>query len=311
MHIVFLTRFHSNHTQSGFITRLAAEASAMGHKLTIINPAEIILQFSGDRAADFPVRWNSIPFPDADLILPSARWDDNHTWQIAETLQAWNRPVMLHNRVPLGDQVTMARLFARREIPAPRTWVLSQPAQLAIVLTEITFPCIMRSRYGGSGRRLAVVQHSGEAFTQAQELCKTGQPFMIQDLPLPQGEDVRAMVIGNKVAFAIHRKAPDGFVRPRESGNATITPIELSPEENKVVLAAAQLYGAPFCSVGLLRTEYGPMLLEVARAPTLEELESASEMNLARAIVEHLITLAGKVSPGVVPLAGTRSSSAS
>lgn len=304
MHIVLLTRFHSNHTNSGFISRLVEEAVKSGHKLTIINPADVILSFTGSRASDFPVLWNSQPFPeDADLILPSARWDDAHTWQIAETLQAWQRPVVLHNRVPLGDHVTMARLFARREIPSPRTWVLSQPVQLAIVLPEIRFPCIMRSRYGGAGRRLVVVQHSGEAYALAEQLSNVGQPFMIQDLPEPVGEDIRVLVIGNRVAAAIHRKGPEGFVRPRESGNAHVSVADLSDEEMKTVQAAAELYGAPFCTVGILRTPQGALLLEVARAPTLDEIEAASGQNLAAQIVTHLAELATQTRAKIVPLA--------
>lgn len=302
MHIILLTRFHSNHSNSAFTNRLVEESVKAGHQLTIVNPADVVLKFTGSRASDFPVFYNGQSFPEADLILPSARWDDAHTWQVAETLQAWQRPVVLHNRVPLGDHVTMARLFARRQIPSPRTWVLSQPMQLAIVLPEITFPCIMRSRYGGAGRRLVVVQHSGEAYSLAEQLSNIGQPFMIQDLPEPVGQDIRVLVIGQTIAASIHRRGPEGFVRPRESGNAHVHVAELTPEESHTVLAAAELYGAPFCSVSILRTEGGPMLLEVARAPTLDELEGATGKNLAEDIVAHLARLAEQTRARIVPL---------
>lgn len=308
MHIILLTRFHSHHSNSAFTNRLVEEAVKAGHKLTIINPADVVLKFTGSRASDFPVFYNGQPFPEADLILPSARWDDAHSWQVAETLQAWQRPAVLHNRVPLGDHVTMARLYARRQIPAPRTWVLSQPMQLAIVLPEIRFPCIMRSRYGGAGRRLAVVQHSGEAYSLAEQLSNIGQPFMIQDLPEPIGQDIRTLVVGERIAAAVHRRGPEGYVRPRESGNSHIYEAQLSPEESKVVLAASELYGAPFCTVSIVRTEQGPLLLEVARAPTLDELEEATHKNLAAEIVTYLTKLAEVTRARVVPLAPRMSS---
>lgn len=308
MKIIFLTRFHSHHAQSGFMARLAEEAMARGHELLIVNPAEVVLHFSGTAAPSFPVSWNGEPFPDADLILPSARWDDSHTWQIVETLQSWGKNVATHNRVPLGDHVTMMRLFARRGIPAPRTWVLSQAEQVGIILSELTFPCLMRSRYGGSGRKLIVVQHSGEAFTHAQQLSISGQPFVLQDLPQPLGEDIRILVVGEGIAAAIHRTAPDGFVRPREAGNRHITRIELTPEETKVAISAAQLYGAPFCTVSLLRTAAGPMLLEVARAPTLDEMEGATGHNLAQKIVDHLVAMTSSVKTNVVPMQPLRGS---
>lgn len=308
MKIIFLTRFHSHHTQSGFMTRMAEEAVARGHELKIINPAEVVLRFGGTVEPSFPVSHNGGSFPEADLVLPSARWDDTHTWQIVEALQSWGRNVATHNRVPLGDHVTMMRLFSRRGIPAPRTWVLSQAEQVGIILPELVFPCLMRSRYGGSGRKLIVVEHSGEAFTHAQQLSISGQPFVMQDLPQPLGEDIRILVVGEKIEAAIHRTAPEGFVRPRESGNRHVSRVELTGDEMRVALAAAQLYGGPFCTVSLLRSQTGPVLLEVARAPTLEEMENATGQNLAQKIIDHLTNTVAAQKSNVVPMQPLRGS---
>ena len=299
MHLVLLTRFHSQHQGlMGMMPlgqRLMEVALKMGHTLTIINPAEIVLEFGGTGGGQFPVLWKKQPFPEADLILPMARWDDTHTWQITETLLSWGRPVLAHQRVPLGDHVSMARLLARRNIPAPRSWVMNSPEQLEIMLTETTFPLLMRSRYGGKGRKVAVVQHTGEALAHARTLAGGGQPFLVQEMPEPLGEDIRLLVIGDQVVTALHRTAPAGFVRPKEADNPRVNEIAIRPEEQHIALEGAKLYGAPFCAVSLLRTAKGPMLIEVSRVPTLTEFETAAAKDFSGMIVQHLAEMAQRL----------------
>lgn len=298
MNLILLTRFHSQHqgplgTPTG--TRLADAALRMGHTLTIVNPAEIMLDFSQTEQGGFPVQWRGRAYPLADLTLPLARWDDNGTWQIAETLQSWGRSIAVPQRVPLGDHVSMARLMARRGIPAPRSWVLNHPEQLQMLIPDVKFPILMRSRYGGTGRKVAIVQHSGEAFSHARNLANSGQPFLVQDLPDPLGQDVRVLVVGDKIVTALARQAPAGFVRPKEAGNADVRTTTLSAEEERVALAAARLYGASFCAVSLLRTNTGPLMMELSRVPTLIEFESTTGEDYASMIVEHLTDMATRL----------------
>jgi len=302
MKLLLLTRFHGQHQSSAFLARLQAEAAALQHNLIMVSPADVLLSFTGP---SFPASVNGQPFPDTTLILPLLRWNDTHGWQVAETLLSWGRPVLPVLRIPLGEPVTMARLLARRSIAAPRTWVLTQAAQLGIIQPELTFPCILRARSGGLGRRLHIAQHTGEAETFVKELLATGQSVVLQDLPLPVGEDLRVLVVNKQVLAAVRRQAPAGFVRPREAGNPQVSPTTLTAAETELALAAAKLHGAPFCTVNLLRRNeaagQGPLLLEVGLAPVLTELEQATGQNLVAAILAHLIQLANNPGPTVVP----------
>lgn len=311
MRFVMLTRFHSQHSQGEFVMRLAAAAADAGDSFTIVNPFDVSLNFSQAPApsamgshnlVNCPVRWRDLPFPAADLVLPVARWDDEFTWQVADTLSAWGQPVFPSNRVPLGDHITMARLFAQKNIPAPRSWVINSVEQLTVILPELNFPCVMRSRSGGRGRQFVVAQHSGEALEIAARLAGTGSVMLIQDLTQPWGEDIRVVMVGNKVVTAVQRFAPPGFMRPRESGNMRVIPAHLSDEEQQVASRAAQIYGAPFCAVSLLRTPQGPLLIEVSRAPVLAEIEAATGLDLAGTIINHLQAMAATHGGNVVPM---------
>jgi glutathione synthase/RimK-type ligase-like ATP-grasp enzyme len=318
MRFIILTRFHSQHAQGEFVIRLAAAANELGHSFNIINPADIYMDFSrgimpqaggSSSLPDCPVRWKELQFPASDLVLPIARWDDDYTWQIVETLRAWGQPVFPNNRIPLGDSVTMARLFTRRGIPTPRTWVLTQADQFTVIQPELSFPCLLRSRHGGSGRQFSIAQHSGEGMELATKFSQAGQPFVVQDLPQPWGEDVRILMVGSRVMASVLRRAPVGFVRPRESGNLGASLVELTDEEVLLAQQAAAIYSAPFCTVSILRTPTGPLMLEVSRAPVLSEMEAVTGLNLALPIIEHLVHLAQTAPSGtanVVPMPTAR-----
>jgi glutathione synthase/RimK-type ligase-like ATP-grasp enzyme len=299
MRLILLTRFHSRHSQSAFLSRLVQAGAALGHTVSLVNPSHTNITFNALQTAPqltgleaCPVRLHGQSFPVAQLIVPIARWDDTLTWQVAETLHAWGQPVILHQRIPLGDHITMARLFMRRGIPSPHTWVFASSDQLTVALPEINFPCLIRSRSGGGGRAVSIAQHSGEAMVLADQFTAAGHHFLVQDLPAPLGQDVRVLVVDGQVVASIARQAPPGFARPRETGNANVQVTPLSADETKLVLAAAQLYNAPYCAVSLLRSEKGPLLLDVSRAPVLTELEQVTNQDLATPIVEHLVHMA-------------------
>ncbi len=317
MRLILLTRFHAQHKGSAFVLRLQAEAEICGHTLQHINPAEVILSFQGGpQKAPFPVSWQGQPFPQADLIIPMLRNDDETGWQIAEALRGWGRMVQPVGRLPLGQPVTLARLFAQRGIAAPRTWVLSQANQLAMIQPELIFPCILRARSGGQGRRLMVAQHTGEAEVFLKQLLDSGQSVVVQDLPAPVGEDLRVMLINHRPVVAAHRLAPMGFVRPREDHNRQVTLTQLTPAEEALAVAASRLHGAPFCTVSLLRRGpeenegTGPLLLEVGRAPVLTELEQVSGLNLMAQVLAHLVQVAKQPATPLVPLPGPLPSAA-
>lgn len=292
LNICLLTRFHSHHKGSSFVTRLVHEAQAQGHAFTIVNPSDITLSFNNQ---DVPVFHQGKPFPRFDLIHYALRWDDISTWDIIDALRQWNFPIIPPHRIPLGDSITMARLYARAGIRTPRTWVLNDAEQLPIVLPDITYPFMLRARTGQSGRKLIVAHNFPEAQDAAAALSQSGQRFLVQEILSPTATDIRVFVVGTQILAAVERTAPMTFLRPIEHGNLSVRPVPLTPAEEELVLAAMRVYGAPYGAISFLRQpNQSPALLEVVRAPTFEEAEQVTGQNLVAPIITHLATLARK-----------------
>lgn len=290
MRFCLLTRFHANHPQGGMARRLTEEAAARGHEFVMVNPQEVTLSFGSGPEA---VQWKGAPFPAFNLVHYAVRWDDDHTWAIVETLKASGYKVLPAQRVPMGDSITMARLFARNNIATPKTWVFAGAPQMELVAGELPFPCLFRVRRNTGGRRVFVAEHTGEALQLAENLGANGYPFLVQEIVAPTGNDIRAFVVGGKVITAIERMAPAGYVWPREDGNSRAVPTQVTPEEAQLAVAAAKVYSAPYAAVSMVRRPgHQPLLLELSRAPTLTEVERVTNVNVAGAIVEYCISVA-------------------
>lgn len=295
MQFCLLTRFHNQHENSSFIHRLVEEATRKGHTFHLVNPEDITLAFDGK---NFPVRWQGRDFPQFDLIHYALRWDDEHTWEVIDALRMWGRKVMPATRVPMGDSITMARLVARKGIRTARTWVLSSPEQLPIILPELPFPCVFKVRKGGSGRKIYIANHTGEALQVAEGLAKSGFSFVVQEILPPTGTDVRVFVVGDQIVAAVERLAHPTFMRPKEEGNLRLHETKLQPAEIKLVKSAMQLYAAPYAAVSILRREdEEPVLLELSRAPALGEVEATTGVNIAARIIDYCVTSANAAVP--------------
>lgn len=293
MDICLLTSFHSFHSRSSFIHRLAEEGQKLGARLHLVNPTEVTLESNSGKTT---VLYQGRPLPKYHLTHYALRWDDDHTWSIVEELNAQHYITLPVQRMPLGDSITMARLFAKHGIKTPRTWVLAQAGQVPLIMQDLSFPCMFRVRRGQKGRSVYKVHHMGEALSLAEQLSRNKLGLVVQELLEPTGVDTRAVVVGGKIIAAVDRKAANDYLRPAEDRNAEAIPTTLTKEESTLVLAAAHLYQAPYAAVNFLRRGVGhpPMLLDVSRAPALSEVEAATRQNIAGAIMAFLVAEARK-----------------
>jgi glutathione synthase/RimK-type ligase-like ATP-grasp enzyme len=99
---------------------------------------------------------------------------------------------------------------------------------------------------------------------------------------------VRAFVVGARVIGAIERSAPGWKTNLARGGRARAT--TLSPAWAEAVLAAARAVGAEYAGVDLLPARDGTVyVVEVNGIPGWRGLQEATSIDVASAIVEHLI----------------------
>jgi ribosomal protein S6--L-glutamate ligase len=139
----------------------------------------------------------------------------------------------------------------------------------------------------GIGVVLAETNKAAESVIEAFRSLK--ENILVQEfIQEADGADIRCFVIGDKVVAAMKRQGKEGEFRSNlhRGGNASIA--RLTPAERATAIRAARIMGLNVAGVDLLRSNHGPVVMEVNSSPGLEGIETATEKNVAGMIIEFI-----------------------
>ena len=109
------------------------------------------------------------------------------------------------------------------------------------------------------------------------------------------GADLRCLVIGDKVIAAMKRQGKEGEFRSNLHRGGSASLIKITPEERSTAVRAAQTMGLNVAGVDLLRSNHGPVVMEVNSSPGLEGIETATGKDIAGTIVQFIEKRQGKL----------------
>jgi ribosomal protein S6--L-glutamate ligase len=102
------------------------------------------------------------------------------------------------------------------------------------------------------------------------------------------GADLRCFVVGDQVIAGMKRQSAEGEFRSNLHRGGNAEEALLSPEEIDTAIRAAQAMGLKIAGVDLLRSNHGPVVMEVNSSPGLEGIESATGIDVAGKIIEFI-----------------------
>ena len=103
-----------------------------------------------------------------------------------------------------------------------------------------------------------------------------------------KGSDLRCFVVGSKVIAAMKRQGAPGEFRSNLHRGGGASKIKLTPEERTTAVRAAKTMGLKIAGVDLLRSNHGPVVMEVNSSPGLEGIEEATQIDVAGKMIEYL-----------------------
>jgi len=194
-----------------------------------------------------------------------------------------------------GDKMLTSAALKEAGIPIPRTAIAFTPETALKAIEEMGYPAVLKPLTGSWGRLLAKVndQDAAEAILEHKKTLGgyTHGTFYIQEYVDKPGRDIRTMVIGNEVIYAIYRNSAHWITNTARGGEAE--PCPLTPEIADLSRSAAMAVGGGIVAVDILETaDNGLLVNEVNHTPEFHGAMQATEVDIAGKIVDYMLQIA-------------------
>ncbi len=196
-----------------------------------------------------------------------------------------------------GDKILTSAALQVAGIPTPKAVVAFTPETALEAIEEMGYPVVLKPPVGSWGRLLAKVNDRDAAEAILEHKATLGGyahgVFYIQEYVDKPGRDIRTMVVGEQVVYAVYRRSEHWITNTARGGEAQ--PCPMTSEIVELSLAAAEAVGGGIVAVDLLGTADGRLLVnEVNHTPEFHGAAQATETDIAGQIVAYLLKIAGK-----------------
>ncbi|MCL6416865.1 30S ribosomal protein S6--L-glutamate ligase [Aestuariirhabdus sp. Z084] len=274
-----------------YSTRRLKEAGEMlGHEVDVIDTMHCYMDITSSNPS---VRYKGEALPRYDAVIPRIgasvtfygtavvrQFEMMGTYSINESV-AINRS---------RDKLRSLQLLSRKGIGLPRTGFAHHPDKIDDLIKNVGgAPVVIKLLEGtqGIGVVLAETKKAAESIIEAFMGLKAN--ILVQEyIEEAGGADIRCLVIGDKVVAAMKRQASEGEFRSNLHRGGTAEIVRLTPEERKTAVAAAKAMGLGMSGVDILRSDNGPLVMEVNSSPGLEGIETATGKDVAKMIFDHI-----------------------
>jgi ribosomal protein S6--L-glutamate ligase len=188
------------------------------------------------------------------------------------------------------DKLRSLQLLSRRGVGIPVTSFANSPDDVKGLIREVGgAPLVIKLLEGTQGIGVVLAETRKAAESVIQAFMGLNTAILVQEyIQEAGGADIRAFVVGNRVIAAMKRQAPEGEFRSNLHRGGTATLERLSNEEKETALRAARVMGLNICGVDILRSERGPLVMEVNASPGLRGIEEASGRDIAGLIIRFI-----------------------
>ena len=185
------------------------------------------------------------------------------------------------------DKLRSLQLLSRKGIGLPITGFAHAPDDIQDLIKMVGgAPLVIKLLEGtqGIGVVLAETQKAAESVIEAFMGLKAN--ILVQEyIKEAGGADIRCFVLGDKVVAAMKRQAKEGEFRSNLHRGGSASLIRITPEERSTAVRAARTMGLNMAGVDVLRSNHGPVVMEVNSTPGLEGIEAATGKDIAGMII--------------------------
>ena len=190
------------------------------------------------------------------------------------------------------DKLRSMQILAEAGINMPVTGFASHTKDIEGVIESVgSTPLVMKLLQGTQGQGIVLAETRKAAESVMSAFRQLDADIMVQEfIKESGGTDIRAFVVGDEVVASMKRIAPEGEFRSNVHRGGTTEKVQLTSEEENMAVNASRILGLSIAGVDLMRSNRGPLILEVNSSPGLQGIETCSEVDVAEKIILHIET---------------------
>jgi ribosomal protein S6--L-glutamate ligase len=238
------------------------------------------------------VRYHGEEIKDVDIIIP--RVASSLTRYGASIVRQFEMQNVFTTTTSIAltrsrDKLRSIQLLAKAGVGVPKTVFARDNSDVDDVLDQVDgAPVIIKVARGTHGNGVVLAETRKAAKAVMQAFYVEGVSFIVQEFVAESaGMDIRAFVVNGKVVASMKRQSLDDDFRSNLHQGGEGTTIKLTEEERKTAQRAARAMGLPVCGVDMMRSDRGPLVLEVNSSPGFG-IEKVTGRDVAGAILDYV-----------------------
>ncbi len=270
--------------------RLKEAGEAQGHEMRIVPYLRCYMNIASSKPS---VVYKGSPLENFDAVIP--RIGASRTFygtavvrqfEVMGVFSANESQAISRSR----DKLRCLQILAREGIGLPVTGFAHATEDIdGLIETVGGAPLVIKLLEGTQGIGVVLAETHQAAKSVIEAFRGLDANILVQEfIKEAGGADLRCFVVGGKVIASMKRQGKEGEFRSNLHRGGEASKIKLSPEERSTAVRAAKAMGLRIAGVDLLRSNHGPVVMEVNSSPGLEGIEKTTEIDVAGKIIEFI-----------------------
>ncbi|GBU12868.1 ribosomal protein S6 modification protein [Enterobacterales bacterium] len=270
--------------------RLREAAESRGHEIDIIDPLSCYMNIN---PAAPSVHYQGRQLEKYHAVIP----------RIGSAITFYGTAVLrqfeMLGSFPLNESVAITRardklrsmqILAREGIDLPTTGFANAPDDTSDLIALVGgAPLVVKLVEGTQGIGVVLAETRQAAESVIDAFRGLNAHILVQEyIREAEGRDIRCLVVGKRVVGAIERQAKAGDFRSNLHRGGTANKVQITAEEKAIAIKAACTLGLDVAGVDILRSNRGPLVMEVNASPGLEGIESTTGLDIAAMMINYI-----------------------
>ena len=268
--------------------RLIEAGKARGHEMHFYNIQQCYMRLD-TVTPEVRYRGGSI-IQDLDAVIPRIR--PSMTFYGCALLRQFNSigTYCLNSDTSISqsrDKLYSSQLFSGNDIQIPITGFAKSPLDTKDVINMVGgAPLVIKLLQSAQGKGVVSAETDKAAESVINAFKSLQANILVQEfIKEAAGKDLRCFVVNGKVVASIERTAPKGEFRSNIHMGGSAKPVKITQEEKRLAIKAAKILNLAVAGVDIIRSNKGPLLLEVNSSPGLEGIETATGKDIANEMI--------------------------